>query len=44
MSQRPYRRQKSREEAIEILKSNRCTQFLPKITDEFIFLFVNKVI
>jgi len=43
-SKRPYRRMKTRSEAIEILKENKGTQFAPIPLDNFLFLLNNKVI
>lgn len=44
VSKRPYRRARTREEAVSILKENRGTQFDPLAVDNFLFLLQHKVI
>ncbi len=44
VSKRPYRRERTREEAIQILAENKKTQFDPISIDNFLFLLKNRVI
>ena len=44
VSKRPYRRARTKEEAIKILAENRNTQFDPIAIDSFLFLLKNRVI